>query len=67
MSALSDVHPYSVSLTVVPSDSVAVIANNTRAELTLLYNVRYNISFYSTFCGLTDESDIIQLLYSYGK
>jgi hypothetical protein len=64
ISSLSDVRPYSVSVTIVPSDSVAaVITNNTHAELTLLYNTRYNISFNSAFCGLTDESNTIQLFY----
>ena len=67
MSPLSNVHPYSVSVTVVPSDhsvSDFMITNNTHAELTLPYNMRYNVSFISTFCGLNDESSTIQLFYS---
>ena len=63
VSTLSDVRPYSVSVRVAPPDSVTVITSITHAELTLPYNMRYNVSFISTYCGLTDESKTIQLLY----
>ena len=66
ISALSDhVHPYSVSVLVVPSNSVIMITQNiTHAELILSYNTRYDISFTPTFCGLNVEPSVIQLFYS---
>ena len=64
-SALSEVHPYSVAVTVFPP--AIMVNNHTHAELTLSFNTRYNISFTSTFCGFNSESDTIQLLYGESK
>lgn len=55
------VQPYDVLVTAFPP--VPLVYNHTHAELILSFNVRYNISFISTFCGLNCESDTLQQFY----
>ena len=58
---IPDVQPYDVLVTVLPT--VSLVYNHSQAEMTLSFNVRYNVSFISMFCGMNCESDTLQLLY----
>ena len=56
------VQPYDVLVTAFPPVA-ALVYNHTHAELILSFDVRYNISFTSIFCGLNCESDTLQQFY----
>ena len=54
----------SYDVNVEPNDDIIVVMVDTlRANLTVLYNIPYNVSVVAAFCGQMNASDIAELMY----
>ena len=54
----------SYGVSIKPSTDVTIVKiDTTRANMTVSYNVRYNVSVVAVFCDQMNTSDVIELMY----